>query len=281
MISTNHASQHRFGDGLELADAGEDHTEFKDEEAKQPAKLQKNPRFRDVEETGQWGELQRKEIYGVLFFATLVVISVAAIVFWISFLSTTKEAEVSHARAKLDFVLGILQARNHTFTSIEMPSDTKFYSNVVDDESSPAYHRAMKWFLSDTFALHEEFFLRFVLASLYFELGGEAWKNSTNWLTLAKTCDWCGVECALGNIHFQGLILDNNGLLGTLPPTIALLGNVSNIWLSDNQIFGTIPGEALSKLSKLAVLLLDNNRLSGTIPDLSNLSNLGKWTRHA
>mmetsp|Transcript_39070 Transcript_39070/g.94471 ORF Transcript_39070/g.94471 Transcript_39070/m.94471 type:complete len:323 (+) Transcript_39070:162-1130(+) len=273
MITSNHPQDH-LEDILEVTEAGEDPTEFKDEEAKQPAKPQKNPLFRDVEETGRWGELQRKEIYGVLICGTLFVILVAAIFFWISFSTTKESSEVPHARAKLDTVLGILQERNHT--SIEMPSDMSFYTNVVDDESSPAYHRAMKWLLSDTLALHDEYFLRFVLSSLYFDLGGEAWKNSTNWLTGAKTCDWFGVECAFGNEHFQGLNLDNNHLMGTLPSTIGLLNNVSNIWLSDNALHGPIPGAAFAKLSKLAVLFVDNNRLSGTVPaELGNLSNLG------
>ncbi|CAJ1936251.1 unnamed protein product [Cylindrotheca closterium] len=269
-IDNNHV-QDPLEDILKLTEAGEDPTEFRDEGANVPVNPQKNPRFRDMEETGGWGELQRKEIYGLLVCGTLIVISVAAILSWISF-STAKESEVSRERAKLDAILGILQERNHSF--IEMPSDISFYGNVADDESSPAYHRAMKWFLSDTYDLRNEFFLRFVLSSLYFDLGGEAWKNTTNWLTGVKTCDWFGVECDLGNKqHFQGLNLDNNNLVGTLPSIIGMLGNVSNIWLSDNQLSGTIPGTAFAKLSKLAVLFLDNNRLSGMVPE--SLSNLG------
>ncbi|KAL3943155.1 MAG: hypothetical protein SGBAC_002757 [Bacillariaceae sp.] len=275
MTTTNHSLD---PDILELTEAGADSAEFKDEDAKQPAKPRKNPLFRDVEETGRWGELTRKEIYCVLICGTLVVTSIAAIFIWISF-SASKELEVSHERVKLNIVLNMLLEHNQTF--IEMPSDIAFYSNVVDDGSSPANHRAMKWLLSDTYAVHREYFLRFVLSSLFFDLGGEAWKNSTNWLTGAKTCDWFGVECAFGNEHFQGLNLGNNDLMGTLPTTFALLGNVSNIWLSDNSLHGTIPGEAFGKLSKLAVLFLDNNRLSGTIPaEFSNASHLGVLYLH-
>jgi len=263
-----------FNEIVELTETGEDTTDVKDEEPKHPPKPQKNPRFRDVEETGRWGELRRNEIYGVIIFGILVVVSIC---FWTSF-STTKKLELSHERIKLNSVLHILQERNHTL--IEMPSDISFYENVIDDGSSPAYHRAIKWLLSDNY-VRGEFFLRFVLSSLYFDLGGEAWDNSTNWLTNASTCDWFGLECAIGNGHLQSLNLANNNLTGTIPEDIAILENVSNIWLSDNELHGTIPGEAFSKLSKLAVLFLDNNKLSGTVPaELGDISNLGKWMYH-
>lgn len=57
--------------------AGDDGGGGSSEEAKE--KREKNPRFKDVEETGKWGEVGKKEIYIVVAIALLVVIGVVVV----------------------------------------------------------------------------------------------------------------------------------------------------------------------------------------------------------
>lgn len=89
--------------------------------------------------------------------------------------------------------------------------------------------------------------------------------------------------------HLQVLSLRSNHLTGNLPPDVASLSSLHNLYLQHNAFTGNIPdslsfglasldlsynsfsGEiplALRNLSQLAVLYLQNNSLSGPIPDL-------------
>ncbi|KAM3379787.1 hypothetical protein P3S68_012201 [Capsicum galapagoense] len=61
-------------------------------------------------------------------------------------------------------------------------------------------------------------------------------------------------------------LMDNNNLTGNLPLNIgSTLPNIESLSLSDINIFGTIP-HSLSNCSKLGILDLGGNRLTGMIP---------------
>jgi Leucine-rich repeat (LRR) protein len=62
------------------------------------------------------------------------------------------------------------------------------------------------------------------------------------------------------------LDLHNNQLIGTIPPEIGNLTNLTSLRLDDNQLTGEIPSE-IGNLTNLNSLFLDNNQLSGIIPD--------------
>lgn len=79
----------------------------------------------------------------------------------------------------------------------------------------------------------------------------------------------------LGNLTKLGLLLlDKNGLTGTIPSELGQLENVGLLFLYDNGLTGTIPPE-LGDIGSLRVLSLWGNNLTGPIPpELGNLSNL-------
>jgi hypothetical protein len=263
-----------IGSGEEYKD-DEDPEDFVDEEMKTSAKLEMNPLFKDVEDTGKWGEIGPKEVCRVVAIGSLVVISVA-VALWLA-LGSGEAVPPPGADLKLDSVLQAFNASNYTSNS-DLPREVDFYKGLATQNSAPAQYRAISWLLfDDGYYSEQEFALRVALASLYYCLGGESWKNSTNWLSSKKACDWKGVECDLRTGKFLELNLDGNNLNGTIPNEVALLQDVSTIWLSNNKLEGTIPGGAFAELPKLTVLFLENNQLTGTVPEkLGESVGLGK-----
>ncbi|KAK4357196.1 hypothetical protein RND71_022806 [Anisodus tanguticus] len=87
---------------------------------------------------------------------------------------------------------------------------------------------------------------------------------------------WTGVTCAGGpRIRVISLNLTSMGLSGSLSPSIARLTALSAIWLANNNLTGSIPD--LSSLSNLEILHLEDNQLSGEIPpSLGNIKSLNE-----
>ncbi len=110
------------------------------------------------------------------------------------------------------------------------------------------------------------------LVALYDSTDGDNWDDNTNWKQNNEPCTspWHGVSCVGG--HVYALWLSSNQLSGSIPPE---LGSLSNLWwlhLEGNQLSGAIPPE-LGGLSNLEGLYLHNNALAGEIPpQLANLS---------
>ena len=70
------------------------------------------------------------------------------------------------------------------------------------------------------------------------------------------------------------LLLNGNGLTGTIPPSLGNLVLLENIGLQLNNLNGTLPSE-LGNLINLVELRLFGNSLSGTVPpELGNLVRL-------
>ncbi|WIA42770.1 hypothetical protein OEZ86_008710 [Tetradesmus obliquus] len=73
--------------------------------------------------------------------------------------------------------------------------------------------------------------------------------------------------------QLQDMRLGNNSLFGSIPPAWGSLSKLRVLYLFDNKLSGSIPTsfKALTVLKDIAVY---NNALSGTIPDLSGLTGL-------
>ncbi|MEM7016698.1 MAG: hypothetical protein AAF512_05070, partial [Pseudomonadota bacterium] len=110
------------------------------------------------------------------------------------------------------------------------------------------------------------------LLDLYNSTDGPSWTNNTGWNVSNTPCtDWHGVTCDAGRV--SQLFLGQNQLNGTIPASINTLTGLASLRLFINPLLsGTIPD--LSALTNLTVLTLSGNQLSGTIPDLSALTNL-------
>ena len=74
--------------------------------------------------------------------------------------------------------------------------------------------------------------------------------------------------------------LGGNTLIGTIPPAIGNLTDLTTLNMSDNQLSGNIPIE-LGNLTNLLRLNLSTNQLGGPIPDsLSSLTQLTQLYLH-
>ena len=107
---------------------------------------------------------------------------------------------------------------------------------------------------------------RTALTALYSATGGAHWTNAGGWLGPAGTeCAWTGVTCDGAKVTVIGLDLHENGLAGSLPASLASLGNLQSLDLEGNALSGALPKE-LGRLANLQTLHLGLNQLSGAIP---------------
>lgn len=139
---------------------------------------------------------------------------------------------------------------------------------------------------------------RAVLESLYHAMGGDGWRNATNWLTDAPLRDWHGIRVdaqervTVLDLAFNGLmgtltadiarlhelaelnLLGNDLGHGPLPPELGRLSKLERLNLSGLFFTGGIPPE-FGDLARLKVLEIPNNDLNGSIPpELGNLKQL-------
>ena len=100
-------------------------------------------------------------------------------------------------------------------------------------------------------------------------LGGD---KSLNWSEDLSIGEWQGVSLIEGRV--AQLLMNREGLSGTIPSELGSLINLRNLWLSRNQLTGRIPAE-LGNLSNLRSLILHSNQLTGEIPtELGSLARL-------
>jgi hypothetical protein len=166
--------------------------------------------------------------------------------------------------------------------NVNFPSaaPTTFYSGVLplytqqalDNPSSPQV-KALCWLerdegrnsLSALSALQ-----RFVLATLFYATGGERWDQAGEWLNYSQSeCSWYAHEfhsVCDSTGRFHTLSLPGNSIRGTLPEELELLSTLSIIQLQDNGLSGTLPERMWSSWGALVFLNVYNNSLEGSIP---------------
>ena len=139
---------------------------------------------------------------------------------------------------------------------------------------------------------------RNALIALYNATNGANWTNNTNWNTTQPVSTWSGitVETVNGGDHVTWIELINNNLQGTIPSDIGNFPYLNVLYLyNNNGISGEIPTEignltnlialafswnynmtgsipsTITNLTNLQYLYLNNNKFSGTIPNLTSL----------
>ena len=110
------------------------------------------------------------------------------------------------------------------------------------------------------------------LVALYNATDGDNWTEQWD-LSNCDVCAWDGIGCDPLTNRVDVISLNNNNLIGELPPEIGDINFLIVLDLSNNQLSGSIPSE-IEKIQPvpgfifgLRSLSLDNNQLSGPIPE--------------
>ena len=104
------------------------------------------------------------------------------------------------------------------------------------------------------------------LTALYNATGGANWTPNTNWTSDEPLSSWSGVTTNSDG-RVTRLVLNDNGLDGTLPTALGDLSELEKLDLQDNALSGALPSE-LANLTNLTSLLLNESRaLTGPLPD--------------
>ncbi|KAK9056074.1 hypothetical protein SSX86_027161 [Deinandra increscens subsp. villosa] len=112
-----------------------------------------------------------------------------------------------------------------------------------------------------------------------------------NWSAKTSVCDWEGITCGfqsrtqrvialdlsymglvgtisphIGNLSFLSLLsLYNNSFHGSIPPEIAQLRRLEEVYIGGNNLTGILPLSYFNNMSKLEMLYLDRNNFTGTL----------------
>jgi hypothetical protein len=102
----------------------------------------------------------------------------------------------------------------------------------------------------------DELLERYVMAILYFSMGGENWENTFGFLSGSSVCMWNEYEGATlsGGVRCDPMVVEielyGNNLRGQLPTELGLLSNLQVLSFIGNPIFGLFPTE-LGRLTSL------------------------------
>jgi len=276
--------------------------------SKKQTKRQKNPLFKDVQETGKWGSVSKKEVFIVIGVVTSILVAIVVVVAVLLARPADDGASAANADGpgrsgpansskpeipefnsffeKYGALLEAIGSNELTAGYVEiLPADAVDLRVLAKESTDPVVQAAMWLSYQDEVDSVWEMPYRFALASIYFATGGNSeeggWTSDTNWLSPTKSvCGWERVRCSgvYGEEHLDELDLSSNNLSGEIPVTAALLTDLNALWLNDNSLTGPIPGDIFGSLPELSILYLQDNDFSGTIPGEALLSNnsLGK-----
>lgn len=146
-------------------------------------------------------------------------------------------------------------------------------SDLVDLQSPQG--KAYQWILAEDDAqlcpLDANLEQRYALAVVYFATDGKDWTSCSKgdrdcpvfpFLSAESECSWYGVDCNFNN-DVDTLDLGDNNLNGEIPPEIRALKWLDVLVLESNRLKGTIPNGFNEGLVRLR---LNNNLLEGEVP---------------
>ncbi len=151
---------------------------------------------------------------------------------------------------------------SYTGTELCVPTDQAFREWL----GSITVHRGTQ---SDCEPLSD----RKILGLFYLATGGANWTRNEGWLTDRPLGDWHGIETNdMGQV--TGIYLSDNNLTGEIPLELGQSSSLERLSLFGNRLTGSIPAE-LGQISGLWDLDLSSNQLTGEIPpELGQLSGL-------
>lgn len=167
-------------------------------------------------------------------------------------------------------------------TDMHAPAMDAFNNNTMEpvtgEQQEAAHYRHV---------MYERFLQRYILAVLYYSMGGESWTNNLEFLTPSHECGWFRAERGSDNHEYaigvtcnskllvQDIFIVNQNLVGSIPTELQFLQHLELLSLRHNEVSGTIPTELSHLSSTLAYLDLSKNFLTGTVtPSLGSLKHL-------
>lgn len=104
-----------------------------------------------------------------------------------------------------------------------------------------------------------------------------SWYSNKSIFLPSQACRWVRVQCTTSGT-VKGLVFNNAGITGTLPPELMTLTTLQRLEIITNSgLHGPIPTE-IGQLSQLGHLLLQETSLSGPIPtEIGNLTALQQF----
>jgi Leucine-rich repeat (LRR) protein len=161
---------------------------------------------------------------------------------------------------------------------------------AINTANTPQW-KAAQWLANDDpmqmkIEVVEELMNRYLLATIYFALGGENWDYDLNWLSAGSVCTWnsyfeskvgvkvqVGVSCHTGD-SVKEIFLPSMGLKGAMPSEIGLFFDLQDLNLFGNSVSGHLP-ESMKNLHDLRTLILHDNKFNGLLPSwISSLKSL-------
>ena len=98
--------------------------------------------------------------------------------------------------------------------------------------------------------------------------------NCTDGVPMSNPCDWRGVTCLNSSVdNVIEIILTGLDIEGTIPNSINSLSALTNLDISENQLFHNID-QPINMTALLSITLNDNNLYSGPFLEFVNMKNL-------
>jgi len=244
--------------------------------------LERNQKFQDLEETGAWGEITRKEKIGAgIILGLLAIGAVLGVVFGVV-LKPNPIVEipgtVSPTASPTTSDYYAYELIKEASPDVEWPDDPASLLGSSADASAPSQHKAAEFILYqdtvDTKPGSLMFLQRYALHVFFSETNGSGWVKSDNWPTGPDVCEFYGVMCDYTKTEVVKLVLSENGLSGMFPYEIVSLKKLLEIDAFNNQLAGRLPYKAILDHGRLSTLDVQSNLLTGIIPVELDKSNL-------